>query len=395
MSRRFFSLIGMVVCLPVRRGVRTVVGWIAVLLVCCCGHALSRQSPADLVPIFANGTEGYTCFRIPAIVRTPGGRLLAFAEARRDGCSDFGNVRIVMRRSRNGGKTWGPLETVAENGSLQAGNAAPVVDTMDLRYPHGRVFLVYSTGDAPESAVMQGKGTRRVWFRTSVDDGATWAAPVEITASVKLSSWRAYASGPGHALQLTEGPHAGRIVFAANHSEGPSQAGGRSYQAHTFFSDDHGSTWRLGATVAAPGSNESTAAEGPGGTVVMNSRDQSGSHARILSISRDGSGHWDSTFVAQDLPDPTCEGSMIGYEVAKDRRVLLFSNAGDRRERWNLTISVSMDGGRSWPRHTVLYAGPAAYSDIVALPQGRLGVLWERGDECGIVFLMRSVKSLL
>ena len=86
---------------------------------------------------------------------------------------------------------------------------------------------------------------------------------------------------------------------------------------------------------------------------------------------------------------------MIGYEVAKDRRVLLFSNAGDRRERWNLTISVSMDGGRSWPRHTVLYAGPAAYSDIVALPQGRLGVLWERGDEGGIVFLVRSVKSLL
>ena len=371
------------------------VACVGVTFACGNGNALSKRSPADLVPIFANGTDGYTCFRIPAIVRTLDGTLLAFAEARLNSCSDFGNVRIVMRRSRNDGKTWSPLETVAENGILQADNAAPVVDTLDPQYPRGRLFLIYSTGDAPESAVLQGKGTRRVWYRTSVNDGATWTAPMEITASVKLSSWRDYATGPGHALQLTEGAHAGRIVVAAYHSEGSPQPAGRSYKANAFFSDDHGRTWHLSATVAVPGSNESTAAQGADGAVIMNSRDQSGTHARILSISKDGSQHWDSTFVARDLPDPVCEGSMTSYTLPSNRSVLLFSNAGNRVNRWDLTISMSMDGGLTWPKHTIIYSGPAAYSDIVVMPKGRIGILWERGDEGGIVFLVRPIHSLL
>lgn len=365
----------------------------AVLL--CRGQALPA-TPAELKPIFANATEGYACFRIPAIVRTQRGTLLAFAEARKHGCGDFGDVRIVVRRSSNGGKTWGPIEVVAENGSLQAGNAAPVVDTMDPRYPQGRIFLIYMTGDAPESQVMRGNGTRRVWCRTSVDDGVTWSAPVEISASAKLPSWRAYASGPGHAMQMTDGPHAGRIVVAANHSEGDPLPGGRSYEANAFFSDDHGATWHVGATVNVPGSNESTAAEGPDGTVVMNSRDQTGAtRARIISISKDGSESWEMTFVAHDLPDPVCQGSMIDYSRAKGKRVLLFSNAGDTQQRRNLTVSASMDGGKTWPRHTVLDAGPSAYSDMVLMPKGRVGILWELGGEGGIAFMVRPIGPLL
>ncbi len=358
-------------------------------------HALPERNPASLTPIFANGTEGYACFRIPAIVRTPDGALLAFAEARRKSCADFGDVRIVMRRSRNGGKRWSALETVAENGTLQADNAVPVVDTMDPRYPRGRVFLIYSTGDAPEPAVVKGNGTRRVWDRTSVNDGATWAAPIEITASVKRPSWRAYATGPGHALQLAVGPHAGRIIVAAYHSAGPPYPEGLAYEANTFFSDNHGRTWRLGATVAWPGSNESTAAQRADGAVVMNSRDQSRkSGGRVISISTDGSERWNVTFAAPDLPDPVCEGSMVSYAF-KNVHVLLFSNAGNTTERRDLTISVSRDGGRTWPKHTVLYAGPAAYSDIVVMKKGRLGILWERSDEGGIAFMVRPITPLL
>ncbi len=366
----------------------------ASLLSCRSGEASSKSAPADLVRVFTNGTEGYACFRIPAILRTPHGTLLAFAEARRSSCADFGDVRIVMRRSRNGGKTWGPLETVAENGSLQADNASPVVDLLDPRFPRGRVFLIYTTGNAPEPDVLQGKGTRRVWYRTSLDEGVTWTAPVELTSSVKLPSWREYATGPGHALQLTQGAHAGRIIIAAYHSQGPPLPDGRAYEANTFYSDDHGSTWKLGGTVNAPGSNESTLAQSAGG-VVLNSRDQARSQARTVSISADGSESWRSTFVARDLPDPQCEGSMIRYAAPRARSVLLFSNPGNRTERRDLTISVSFDGGWTWPKHTVLYPGPASYSDIVLLPKGRLGVLWECGDPDGIVFLKLALKPLL
>ncbi len=368
---------------------------VAFALACGSGQASSKPARTDLVRVFTNGTQGYSCFRIPAIIRTPDGMLLAFAEARRNSCADFGDVRIVMRRSRNGGRTWSQLRTVAENGDLQAGNASPAVDLPDPRSPRGRVLLIYTTGNAPEAAVMRGKGARRVWYRTSVDDGAGWTAPVEITASVKQPSWREYATGPGHALQLTEGAHAGRIIVAAYHSQGPPLPDGRSYEANTFFSDDHGSTWKLGGTVHAPGSNESTPAQSAGGGVVLNSRDQSGSRARTVSISGDGSERWNSTFVARDLPDPECEGSMIRYVAPNAPSVLLFSNPGNRRERRDLTISVSFDGGRTWPKHTVLYPGPAAYSDIVLLPKDQLGVLWERGGEGGIVFLKLPLKPLL
>ncbi len=242
----------------VRRGV---LPWVMLLLTIIGGAV---RADAEGAALFANGADGYACYRIPAIVRTPAGVLLAFAEARKNSCADFGDVRIVMRRSNDEGKTWGAVETVAENGSLQAGNPAPVVDTRDRRYKKGRVFLIYCTGDASEAAVMRGEGSRRVWFRTSSDEGKTWSQPVEITASVKLPGWHHYATGPGHALQLMHGRYAGRIVVASNHSENDPQPAGHSYAAHDFYSDDHGATWKLGESLAWPGSNESTAAETAG-----------------------------------------------------------------------------------------------------------------------------------
>lgn len=345
--------------------------------------------------LFANATDGYACFRIPAMIRTPKGTLLAFAEARRHSCGDFGDVRIVMRSSHNEGKSWNPLTVVATNGELQAGNPVPVVDTSDRRYPHGRIFLVYCTGDAAEASILKGEGARRIWYRTSTDEGLTWSAPVEITASVKLPSWRTYATGPGHGLLLTHGPHAGRILIAANHSEGDPEPHGHAYDAHVFYSDDHGKTWHLSDSIEWPASNESTAAEAADGNVVMNSRDQSKeTGARILAISNDGGTRWASKFVAKELIDPTCEGSMLGYRDRK-RQVLLFSNPGNRAQRINLTLSVSFDDGKTWPKRTMIEAGPAAYSDIVALKTERLGVLWERGNDGGIFFTALPIGPLL
>lgn len=353
------------------------------------------RAKVSATALFVNGTEGYACFRIPAIVRTPKKTLLAFAEARRHSCGDFGDVRIVMRSSRDGGKTWDPLITVATNGSLQAGNAVPVIDTKDPRYPHGRIFLVYCTGDAAEFSILKGEGERQIWYKTSIDDGLTWNAPVEITASVKLSSWRGYATGPGHGLQLVHGRYEGRILIAANHSEGDPQPHGHAYDAHAFYSDDHGQTWYLSDSLAWPGSNESTVAEASGNTVVMNSRDQSGeTGARILSISNDGGAHWESKFVAKDLVDPVCEGSMLGYHYGK-QQVLLFSNAGSRTQRRDLTISASFDKGKTWPKRTVIEEGPAAYSDIIALKANQLGILWERGNDGGIFFTAQPIDTLL
>lgn len=357
----------------------------------------------SVAPVFANGSKGYHCFRIPAIVQAPDGTLLAFAEGRKYNCDDFGDIQIVMRRSHDGGKHWSPLTVVASNGNLQTGNPAPVVDTMDRRYPQGRIFLFYTSADVSEDDLAKGHGSTHVWYRASTDGGETWATPVEITDSVKLPEWNNYGTGPGHALELSSGPYRGRILVQGFHGEGPTQQGQTEARAQAFFSDDHGQTWRLGASAASPTSSESTAAQAADSSVVMNSRDESGaSKSRIISISTSGGEHWEKMFVAHDLPDPECEGSMVSFTPPGKTSVLLFSNLLNSNpgqqglnvsDRHGLTISESLDGGLSWPKHKVIYKGGSAYSDMVVMPAGTLGILFEREDD-GIVFETRRIADL-
>ncbi len=77
--------------------------------------------------IFEKGEKGYSCYRIPAIVKTTKGTLLAFAEARKNSCSDTGNIDLVLRRSSNDGATWGEMVMVWDDGENTCGNPAPVV----------------------------------------------------------------------------------------------------------------------------------------------------------------------------------------------------------------------------------------------------------------------------
>ncbi len=308
--------------------------------------------------VFANGEDGYLCYRIPAIVKAPNGDLLAFCEARKQSCADHGNVKIVLKRSRDNGATWGTLQMVADNDSLQAGNPAPVYDLTDKKYKKGRLFLFYNTGTlASEQAVREGKAMREVWYKTSTDHGKTWSKPVNITRFVSKpyhpevnsayrfkEDWRSYANTPGHALQLTKGPFKGRLFIPANHSEGPPQAQAHDYFAHGFYSDDHGKTWAITPSIPFPGSNESTAAELSNGGILMNIRNQSGTPKnRILAVSNNAGAQWDTIYADPQLPDPVCQGSMLHFTTSKGQPVLLFSNLRHTSQRENLTLHISYD----------------------------------------------------
>jgi len=137
------------------------------------------QSKAEAV--FISGSDGYKSFRIPAIVKAKNGDVLAFCEGRVNGSGDFGNIKIVLKRSSDNGKTWSHLQVVASNDSLQAGNPAPVVDLTDPKYPQGRIFLFYNTGNGHEMEMRKGIGHRDVLYKTSTDNGKTWSAPTDIT----------------------------------------------------------------------------------------------------------------------------------------------------------------------------------------------------------------------
>lgn len=351
------------------------------------------------IPVFTSGEQGYNTFRIPAIVKAPNGDLLAFCEGRVTGGGDFGNIDIVLKRSTDQGLHWGDLQVVADAGSLQAGNPAPVVDYTDPDYPAGRIFLFYNTGDNHEGEVRKGNGTREVWYISSTDNGRHWSNPVNISTQVKLPEWRSYANTPGHALQLSSGPHKGRIFVAANHSDGPPQQEFTDYKAHGYFTDDHGKTFRLGASVNFRGSNESTAAELADGRLMMNSRNQRGDiKARIISISSNGGISWDTTYIDHQLPDPVNEGSLLSGKDRKGKALLLFSNAADSVHRNNLCLRISKDGGKHWNKTIVVYKGDvtrqpmdyAAYSDLVQLDGKTAGILFEKDDYRQIVFVRQA-----
>ena len=341
--------------------------------------------------VFESGKEGNAVYRIPAIIKLKSRKLLAFAEGRKKGAGDFGDVNIVLKISHDNGKTWSSSQNVAENVDLQAGNPAPVVDYFDKNFPKGRIFLFYNTGDNTEQQVRKGNGRREVWYKTSIDEGENWSLAVNISAQVKLPDWRAFANTPGHALQITKGKYKGRIFVPVNYSKGESQKDFSDYMATAFYSDDHGKTFKNSDDVGIKGSNESTAAELPNNGILLNARNQKGDEKyRIFARSGNGGQSWDEVRFDKNLPDPVCEGSLLAIRD----KIVAFSNNADQTNRNNLTLRISFDEGKTWTKKILVdgIENPkstedfTAYSDIVLIDKNRIGILYEKEDYKKIVF---------
>ncbi|MGV9457135.1 sialidase family protein [Streptomyces sp. NPDC003635] len=343
--------------------------------------ASATSLPAS-VP-FRAGHEGYASFRIPAVVATRAGTLLAFCEGRVESAKDWGHIDIVLKRSTDGGRTWGPLKVAASNGVHLSGNPAPVVlDT-------GRILLVHvrSAASASEDLILRGKvpeaDGRRIWVQHSDDDGVTWSSPTEITESVKRPGWRWYATTPGHAVQLGTG----RVVVPANHSLPPSGADtgteARYNGGHCLLSDDRGATWTLGYldenTDGYINANETTAAELPDGRVYFNTRNDSPSPGnRADAHSHDGGSTLLHPFRPQaGLDGPVCQASVLQL---RDPDLLLFSGPAHPGGRALMTIRVSTDSGTTWRPRVTVDGLPAAYSDLVRVDDDTVGLLYETGD---------------
>lgn len=366
-------------------------------LFCPLAHSQAHQLFREQ-PLFTNGSDGYNCYRIPAIITAPNGDLLAFAEGRVKGCNDFGDVDVIVKRSTDNGLTWSNLTVVADNGSVQAGNPAPVVDYLDSAFPNGRVFLFYNTGDASEHSIRKGKGLREVWYITSTDNGQTWSKPTNITQYVHKvnqpdknpaynfkEDWRTHACTPGHAIQLTRGQYAGRLYIPSNHSQGTPQARFNDNRAQAFYSDDHGKTWQLSDPVDLPSSNEAIAVELSDGRVMQNIRQQNGtSRRRIVAISSDGGHSWDKTYLEAQLPSPVCQASIIDFENKNGENLILFSNPNSTKRREKMTVRASFDDGQTWLTSREIRSGESAYSDLVIQTDKKIGLLYEHGNSGGI-----------
>lgn len=343
---------------------------------------LSHAQPAheiEQTPLFVSGEGGYHTYRIPAIITTEMGTVLAFCEGRKNSSSDTGDIDLLMRRSTDGGRTWGPTQVIWDDWKNTCGNPCPVIDQQT-----GTIWLLmtHNLGIDHESEITSGtsRGTRTVWVTHSKDEGETWADPTEITATTKRENWSWYATGPGVGIQLVKGPHAGRMLIPCDHKTLDDQTG---YYSHMIYSDDGGQNWQIGG-ITENGVNECQVIQRTDGALMLNmrrSRTNPVEH-RAVSISQDGGQSWSPLRYDQQLPSPRCQASLIRYARADQPELpwVLFSNPASTSQRVQMTVRLSKDDGETWPESLLLHEGPSAYSCLTVMPDGDVACFYERGQ---------------
>ena len=364
-------------------------------------HALAAE--LEFADVFTSGAEGYASIRIPAVLVTKRGSVLAFAEGRVRP-SDQAENDIVFKRSTDGGRTWGSLRVIHEDGANSLNNPTVVQESGT-----GRVFLMYQRipahlkeRGAGTATGLEGPDIYRNLLVCSDDDGATWSEPLDVTATTKRPvRATTLASGPGIGIQLTRGAQKGRLIFPFN--EGPY---GR-WQNYAVFSDDAGKTWSFGADV--PGAlvpdekggersqmNEVQMVELSDGSVRLSSRQFTGVKVRRTAVSRDGGATWSTVQELPELRDPSCMAGMIRYSFddAAGRGRLLHTGP-DSVKRDHGTVWLSLDDGATWPVKRELWPGGFAYSVPARLADGTVGCLFEADDYKRIVLARFPIEWVL
>lgn len=368
---------------------------IRTLLLTFIASIASAEPLLEKVDVFPANTNGIARYRIPGIVVTPKGTVLAYSEARRNSSSDWGEIEIHLRRSTDGGKTWEAGKHIAHHGTRMEGNPHKKKDGGEKEQTvNNPVAIVDRYTGAIE--FLYCINYARCYAMRSTDDGLTWSTPVDVTATFepfrKHYDWKVIATGPGHGIQLKSG----RLVvpiWLAYGKEGdhaPSAAA-------TIYSDDHGKTWIAG-DLAVPNEgefgnpNETMLAELSDGRVMLVTRSVSKPNRKIITLSPNGAKGWSKPAFHDQLWEPICMASITAHPSQPG--TLIYSNPhtlklnadgketlAGRGKRENLSIKLSRDDGKTWPVSKTLDAGPSAYSDLAVLTDGTVLCLWETKND--------------
>jgi sialidase-1 len=357
----------------------------ALLLTLTATAARAAEPYLEKTLLFERDSGGYMLYRIPGIVVTRTGTVLAYAEARKSDRSDWHASDIILRRSTDGGRTWSEPAVIGAMQEVFPKNPAAVAKKLGLGAGAG---VTYNN----PVAIADRNGAvhflfcveyMRAFYMRSDDDGKSFSKPVEITDAFagfrRYWAWVVLATGPGHGIQLKNG----RLLVPVWLSLGSGGGAHGESVTSVIYSDNHGATWKAGE-IAVPNTeetaspNETAAVQLTDGRVMLNVRSPSKTQRRIVVYSKDGALHWSAPVFHAQLPEPVCFASMMRLGA---RRLLYVSPDSLGRERKNLTLRLSHDEGTTWSVKRVLEAGPSAYADLAVLPDGGILCLYEAGRE--------------
>ena len=346
------------------------------------GEPSFRQ--ADL---FTAGEAGYKLYRIPGLVVTKQGTVLAYCEARRSDKGDWGTIDIQLRRSTDGGTTWSSPVSIADVPGPRTKNPVAVAQklatTGEVTYNNPVMIVDRRSGAVHLLFCLE---YMRCFHARSEDDGQTFSRPVEITAAFDAFrpeyDWKVLATGPSHAIQLSTG----RLVVPVWLSLGTGGHAHRPSVTSTIYSDDGGASWKRGE-IAVPNTaewvnpNETVIAELADGRVMLNTRSESKDHRRLVTTSPDGATKWTTPRFDDELLEPVCMASLVRLTGREsDRTRLLFANPATVDVRKKVTVRLSYDEGETWPVSRMVEEGFSGYSDMAVLPTGEILILYERGS---------------
>jgi sialidase-1 len=373
-----------------------------VIIFALSGLLAAAEPIIEKQDLFTAGEDpAYKIYHIPGIVVTAKGSVLAWCEARKRpaGVSDWDDIRILLRRSTDDGKTWSAPKSIANVEGPKQKNPFALkmknVDPNDVTY-NNPVLIADKDGAVHMLFCLE---YERVFYQRSDDDGVSWSQPSEITAAFepfkKHYDWKVLATGPNHSIQLKTG----RLVVPVWLSTGTGGNAHRPSVTATIYSDDQGTTWKAG-DIAVPctedwiNPNETVAIELNDGSVMLNVRSESKAHRRLVTTSKDGATGWSRPKFDAALLEPICMGGIVRYNHG-GQSLILFSNPhnldkekgkaepGQSRDRKNVSVKISRDEGQTWPVNKLIENGPSMYSDIAVTPSGAILCFYGRGTKPG------------
>lgn len=359
----------------------------------------SAEPFTEKIDLFKAGEGGFALYHIPAVVVTARGTVLAWCEARKKG-GDWDDIKILLRRSNDDGKTWSAAKSIADVPGTKTKNpfalAMKNINPADVTY-NNAVLIADRDGAVHMLFCLE---YMRCFYQRSGDDGLTWTQPVEITGTFErfrsAYDWKVLATGPNHGIQLKNG----RLIVPVWLSTGTGGNAHRPSVTATIYSDDHGKTWRAGE-IAVPNTdewinpNETTAIELADGRVMLNVRNESKTHRRLVTISKNGATGWSKPKFDDALPEPICMGALIRYSTRKSggKNRILFSNPnnlsredgqeipGKSRDRRNVSVKLSYDEGKTWAIKKTIEPGWSAYSDLAVTKSGAILCFYGRSEK--------------